>query len=403
MDENIREFKGNCLYEFLNNYVVVDIETTGLSPRDNEITEIAAIRIRDNKIVDQYNTLIRTEEEIPEHIERLTGISNEMVKEHGANIETALIEFNKFIGDDVLIGHNVNFDINFLYDNCLKHLEQPLTNDFVDTLKISKNLIKDTYNWKLTTLAKKFNIDNPASHRALNDAIVTHELYKELSYINEHFLEIRMSQLSKTLKVDEDLKNKKISFKSHLKYIEEIVIEHILKNLNSKSYFYLSKNADILVVNDNAYETLQIPLDLTDPYNLMFNEWKIKAQSRIKNGTLKLLKESELCERLGIPILFTGNKESDESNPLFNKVCVFTGALERMSRNQASSIIESIGGIVGQGVTAKTNYLILGNNDFCMSIKDGKSSKHKKAEELQLKGKDIEIIPEDVFYEMIGE
>ena len=67
---------------------------------------------------------------------------------------------------------------------------------------------------------------------------------------------------------------------------------------------------------------------------------------------------------------------------------------KRLSRKQAETIVTSIGGIIGKGVTKKTNYLILGNNDYKRAAKNGKSSKHKKAEELQAKGSEIEIIPE---------
>ena len=64
---------------------------------------------------------------------------------------------------------------------------------------------------------------------------------------------------------------------------------------------------------------------------------------------------------------------------------------------------EDFGGSVGDNVTKKTNYLILGNNDFCQSIKDGKSNKQKKAEDLILKGHDIEILSENVFYDLVLE
>lgn len=74
-----------------------------------------------------------------------------------------------------------------------------------------------------------------------------------------------------------------------------------------------------------------------------------------------------------------------------------------MQRKDAMQLVLDLGGEVGNSVTAKTNYLILGNNDYCSSIKDGKSNKHKKAEELKLKGKDIEIITENIFYEMLEE
>ena len=91
----------------------------------------------------------------------------------------------------------------------------------------------------------------------------------------------------------------------------------------------------------------------------------------------------------------------DNTHPLYNKVCVFTGTLEKYSRQEAAQIVVNLGGSCGNSVTKKTNYLILGNNDYCSMIKDGKSSKQKKAEEYKLKGQDIEIIPESVFYDMI--
>ena len=94
--------------------------------------------------------------------------------------------------------------------------------------------------------------------------------------------------------------------------------------------------------------------------------------------------------------------EFDEDNPFFEKVCVFTGVLEKMKRSDAAQLVVDLGGICGNSVTKKTNYLILGNNDYCPTIRDGKSTKQKKAEELKLKGNDIEIISENTFYDMLN-
>ena len=85
------------------------------------------------------------------------------------------------------------------------------------------------------------------------------------------------------------------------------------------------------------------------------------------------------------------------------KVCVFTGTLERMQRKDAMQLVVNLGGSCGDSVTAKTNFLILGNNDYCTTIKDGKSTKQKKAEALILKGNDLQIISETTFYDMISE
>lgn len=80
---------------------------------------------------------------------------------------------------------------------------------------------------------------------------------------------------------------------------------------------------------------------------------------------------------------------------------MFTGKLERYTRKEAMQIVANLGGINEDGVTKKTNFLILGNNDYCSTIKDGKSSKQKKAEKYKVAGQDILIVPEDEFYTML--
>lgn len=105
--------------------------------------------------------------------------------------------------------------------------------------------------------------------------------------------------------------------------------------------------------------------------------------------------------KLDARTLSAENIEFDVTHPLYGKSCVFTGTLERMQRKEAMQAVINVGGKVENGVTNNTNYLILGNNDYCSTIKDGKSSKQKKAENLMLKGNDIAIIPENVFYDML--
>jgi DNA polymerase-3 subunit epsilon len=92
----------------------------------------------------------------------------------------------------------------------------------------------------------------------------------------------------------------------------------------------------------------------------------------------------------------------DETHPCYNMRFVFTGEL-KIKREEAAQIIINLGGIVESSITKKTNYLVLGNYDYFTSrrIKDGKSSKHKKAEEYILKGQDLRIITENIFFDML--
>ncbi|MGM9913246.1 exonuclease domain-containing protein [Floccifex sp.] len=385
-----REYKGNSLLEYVKDYVVIDIETTGFSPINDKIIEIGAIKVKNNQVIDEFNCLLSIDERISNSVEKLTGITNQMIQEQGIDEKEAIVDFDNFIEDYILIGHNVNFDINFLYDYFEQFLNKPLTNNFIDTQRLAKKIIKDSSNYKLTTLAKRFHIENKNAHRALNDVYVTNELYQQLHYYSEHYVEERLKEIN--LKHDEEFSNEKIAFKTKMKYLDNELIEELLKKLNTKSYFTLSQYAHILIVNDKTYEKLLIPLDRDDEYMWMFNAWMFRAQERMEQGTLKLISETEFCQRLGI--LVSTNRQVNEQNQLYGKTCVFTGTLEKMTRSQAEKIVLSIGGFTGSSVTRKTDYLILGYNSH-------KSTKHKRAEQLQQNGQDIQIISEDMFYKII--
>lgn len=105
-------------------------------------------------------------------------------------------------------------------------------------------------------------------------------------------------------------------------------------------------------------------------------------------------------KKLDLHDITSENTAFDETHPLFGKHCVFTGTLEKMPRAEAAQAVVDLGGICDNGITKKTNYLILGNTDY-QKTGGGKSSKYKKAEEYKLNGIDIEIIPENVFYDML--
>src|SRR5699024_10738657 len=96
----IRKNKGQSLLAFPDNYTVFDIETTGLDSKYDEIIEIGALKIKNNKIIDQFSFLIKPTSPIGEFITELTGITNEMVSD-APNINEILPKFLEFIGDDI--------------------------------------------------------------------------------------------------------------------------------------------------------------------------------------------------------------------------------------------------------------------------------------------------------------
>lgn len=302
--ENKRSKKGKSLIDVFQDFTAIDIETTGFDPQYDSIIELGAVRYRDGVPVAYYDQLINPGFSIDGFISDLTGITNEMLSE-APQIEDVLQGYLDFIGEDVLVGHNVNFDINFLYDNCINNALSPIKNDFVDTMRISKRINKDWENHKLDTLIKNFSLQERKAHRADDDAALTAECYLRL------------------------------------------------------------------VQSENFAAAKEAP--------------------KRKRPAVWFTAGSILPE--------PGHE--DESSVLYGAVCVFTGALEKMVRKDAMQLVVNIGGKCADSVTKKTNFLILGNNDYCKTIKEGKSTKQKKAEELIKTGADLKIISEDVFYDLV--
>lgn len=176
-----RLYKGNSLIRKLDDYTVLDIETTSLDTFSGEIVEISAIKVRNKNEIQNFSELIKTKKEIGYFTTRLTGITNEMVEKQGKNLVEVLKNFKDFLGNDIIVGHNVNFDINFIYDNMQENLNEYLSNDFVDTLRISRKVLPNLRHHKLDDLIQYFNLTRRNEHRALNDCILTNQVYINLA------------------------------------------------------------------------------------------------------------------------------------------------------------------------------------------------------------------------------
>jgi len=163
---------------FCANYTVLDIETTGLSYSGHEIIELGALRVRDDEIVEEFSSLVKPCVLINSFTTQLTGITNELLS--GApGIADILPAFINFISDDVVLGHNVKFDIGFIRHNCKKYLNRDFNNEYADTMQLVKEFCK-LKNHSLESAAKHYKIDAAGHHRALFDCKITFEIYKKL-------------------------------------------------------------------------------------------------------------------------------------------------------------------------------------------------------------------------------
>lgn len=174
--------KGNRLLAFPDNYIVIDIETTGLSPVQDEITEIAAIKYRHNRKVEEFVTLVKPEGEISPFITKLTGISKETVAD-APSIDEVIEGFARFVGEDILVGHNVAFDISFLSNKLENCCGLGLFNDYVDVMRLSRDKLPFLGNPKQTVLAKYFSITVEGAHRATVDCEICNKCYQKLKQL----------------------------------------------------------------------------------------------------------------------------------------------------------------------------------------------------------------------------
>ncbi len=166
------------------NYVVIDIETTGLSAEEDEIIELAALRVIEGKPVEEFSTLVRTEKKIPENIQKLTGITKEKMNTKGKDILEALQCFLNFVGEERVIVYNASFDYSFLQKACRINGLPDFINPCTDTLLLSRKRVEGVENYKLETIAKNFSVTTSGDvHRALADCYLTYGIYVKLNEI----------------------------------------------------------------------------------------------------------------------------------------------------------------------------------------------------------------------------
>jgi DNA polymerase-3 subunit alpha (Gram-positive type) len=158
-----------------NKYVVFDIETTGLSPINDMITEIGAVKVENGIVVDEFSQLINPERSIPEKIVNITGITDEMVKDK-PTINEVLPSFENFIEDSILVAHNASFDVGFLRERFSK-ISKTLNNPVLDTLELTRTLFPQLKSHRLNIVAKHLNVNLINHHRAVDDAKATTEIF----------------------------------------------------------------------------------------------------------------------------------------------------------------------------------------------------------------------------------
>ncbi len=180
---------GKRIDKYVSDYVVFDLETTGVSTRRDQIIEISALKIIDHKVEEEFSTLVDPERPIPAGATMVNHITDEMVCGM-PSIEMVLPRFLEFVGDYILLGQNIaRFDMQFIYRDSKKVGETCPRNDFIDTLPLARMTLPELSHHKMTDLATYFGISTSGAHRALADCYMTYQVYERLGPMIEAALE----------------------------------------------------------------------------------------------------------------------------------------------------------------------------------------------------------------------
>lgn len=161
-------------------YTVIDLETTGLHAATDAIVEYGAVRVRDGQPREEFSALVRLETPLPAEIARLTGITQEEL-EGGMDAADALEAFLRFVGKDTLVGHNLQFDLEFLRMACIRNMKPVLANRKIDLLPLARRKILGLSSYKLLALAQHFALADKVEHRAVPDCRLTQKVYAKLN------------------------------------------------------------------------------------------------------------------------------------------------------------------------------------------------------------------------------
>lgn len=180
----------------MDTIVALDIETTGLNPKEDTIIEIGAVRFNDRRIEGEWSTLIHPGRPIPPFITQLTGITDQMVI-HAPPIQDMVADLADFVGDIPILGHNVRFDLSFLHPLGIFH-----TNDVFDTYEMASVLLPNAGRYKLGALTLALGVPISATHRALDDAHATRGIFQRLF---EEALQLPINLLAEIVRLGEEL------------------------------------------------------------------------------------------------------------------------------------------------------------------------------------------------------
>lgn len=170
-------------------YVVLDLETTGLNDQQDEIIEIGAILVERGQITEKFQVLVQCEKPLTAEITQLTGITLEELQSSGISLSEAIQKLCEFAEDLPFVCYSAKFEQSFLTSACQRLDLDPFENRMIDALEMTRLLLPGLVSYKLASVADMLSVPNPVSHRALPDCETTYGIYVKLNEIKSETYE----------------------------------------------------------------------------------------------------------------------------------------------------------------------------------------------------------------------
>ncbi|MDU3455309.1 PolC-type DNA polymerase III, partial [Peptostreptococcus sp.] len=342
-------------------FVVFDIETTGLSPHSDNLTEIGAVKVQNCEIVDSFSTFVNPKMDISYQIQELTRITNEMVKD-APSLEEALPEFLEFAKDSVLVAHNADFDTGFIYQKC-QQLGLEYNFEKVDTLTLARIINTNLKRFSLDKVCKEMGVVLSGHHRAVNDAQATAEVFiKYLEIFKKKGIN-KLSDVNRAYgKVDyEKLRPSHATIyaqnQTGLKHLYQLItdshIEHLYGNPRILKSLLLEKREGLIVgsacssgelynavVRHKSEKEIEKILGLYDFIEIMplennmylVESGELKSVEELKEINKKLVKLGEQYDK---PVVATGDVHMlDAKDAIYRTIIKYSQGYGRKSKSE---------------------------------------------------------------------
>ena len=302
----------------VNEYIVLDLETTGLDPINDKIIEIGAVKIQNNKIVDEFSTFINPDVSIPEHISKLTNIFDKDVI-NAPSLEQVTSELEDFIDSLSIVGQFISFDMSFLYENNIR-----FPNPVIDTRDLAMILLPTLSSYSLAKLVTHLEVDNTNPHKALSDAKATANVF------------IKLKNMISGIDIKSQLMISLLSERS-----ESDLSSFFSQEINAQARFATGNKFDQLkVLKNNTTVTdivetdkVEFNFSLTDIFNKL-QDIKYPLAYEHRAGQIELSNEI-------LDILQNGGRLLSEAGPGLGKSLAYLLAACHFSLNMGEKVIIS--------------------------------------------------------------